>query len=102
MKASIYLVIAGRCDRPNVANPQVYCGSVQAKKTKPRTASNEVAIKLDIEIPDALFMRPAMLATISIPEGSTLSSVLTATVKNDIAAALKKQAGVNITITAEE
>jgi hypothetical protein len=37
-------------------------------KIKPPTQSNEVAIKVNIDLPDALFTKPAMEITLSAPE----------------------------------
>ena len=53
MKTSAYLII----------NPN---GVVSVRKSKPFLQWNEIAVRISLDIPDALFQRPHLEATISV------------------------------------
>lgn len=64
----------------------------------PSLDPNEIAIKLDIEIPDALFQKPALQASITVPEDAVTPPVLDAEVTETIREELQKRLGVDLTI----
>lgn len=45
-----------------------HTGQVQAYKTKPETADNEVAIKVILEIPDEVFNDPVYEVKVALPK----------------------------------
>lgn len=72
--------------------------SIRVAKGKPRLDSNEVAIKLNLQIPSALFTRPSITAEIKIPEDSAPFEI-TADVQDNIASAIKEISGLDVRLT---
>lgn len=73
--------------------------SFHVTRKKPLTGANEVAIRLDIELPETLFEVPQLSAAIKVPESATSRPVISADVQDNIAAALRKQLGMKVTIS---
>ena len=74
---------------------------VRFTKKKPNTKASEIAIKLDIDVPDTLFERPQLEASIVIDDDQVSTPVITADVMDNIAETLSEQMGVKVNITAE-
>lgn len=74
-------------------------GSMSAKAAmkKPSTKANEIAIALDLDIPDALFEKPALEAKIKVDPVN--KGAIPVTVANDIAKIIAEQLGVNVTLS---
>lgn len=77
------------------------CGPVSSSKSKPTTGKDEVAIKLNIEIPNGFFEKPQIEAKITIPKGDVNKPVISAEVEDNVAQLLTEQLGVNVHISAE-
>lgn len=69
---------------------------LRISKTKPATGSSEIAIKLNLEIPNSLFIKPALNFKMSIPEEACALPVLEADVQNNLAEVLAEQLGQKI------
>ena len=70
MKTSCYLIISGK---ESPYGGRINPGPIRLTKNKPSTKGNEVAIKVNIDLPDALFTKPAMeigKKTARLKEGS--------------------------------
>jgi hypothetical protein len=65
MQTSCYLIISGK---KSPYGRRVNPNPIRMTKNKPPTQSDEVAIKVNIDLPDALFTKPAMEITLSAPE----------------------------------
>lgn len=71
--------------------------SIRVAKNKPGTASNEVAIKVNLDLPISLFQKPQLVASIVVPEDNA-PLVISAQVQENIAAAIKEQSGLDVVI----
>lgn len=76
-------------------------GLVQAFKSKPATSATQLAIRVDLEIPDSFFELPELKATIKVPE-STGRDTIYAEVKKSISDTLTKQMGIKVHLTTDE
>ena len=83
-----------------------YFKSVDLKisKNMPDTASNEIAVKLDLDIPNSLFMKPSLNFKMSIPESAASFPVLEAAVQDNLAELLANELGqkVHLSVSSEE
>lgn len=68
-------------------------------KTKPGLDWDEVTIKLNLNIPDALFDRPRLEASITIPEEVVKTEVLSADVVENVQEAIKTATGLEMKIS---
>ena len=89
MKLKFYLTVNSR-------------GSVKTTKTKPALDWDEIAINCNLELPDALFKKPSMEATIIIPDEAALPQIITAETANNIKEAIEQAAGINVRISFPE
>lgn len=71
--------------------------SVRVAKNKPSTAANEVAIKVNLDLPLSLFQKPQLTASIVIPEESAPLEI-SAEIQENIAKAIKEQSGLDVVI----
>lgn len=89
MKLKFYLIANSR-------------GGIKTTKSKPDLNWNEVAISCNLELPDALFKKPSMEATIIIPDEAALPQIITAETANNIKEAIEQAAGINVRISFPE
>lgn len=84
-----------------IRHKQVGWSSLMARLTNklPSLASGEIAIRLDLSVPRALFTKPQLQASITIPESSVTAPVLDAIVLDNIKEVLSQQLGVDINLT---
>lgn len=73
--------------------------TVRTMKTKPSVAPHEVAVWINVELPEALFKRPNLSATISVPESSAPITI-TPEVQENIARVVQEQLGITLQISA--
>ncbi len=66
---------------------------------QPALASCEIAIKLELNIPDELFTKPQLRAAINIPTGSVSAPMIEADVVDNITEIISKQLGVDLDIS---
>lgn len=66
----------------------------------PALAAGEVVVKVNIEVPVALFERPQLQATIVVPASDVSAPVIDAKVQDNIAAALSEQLGIRVEVSA--
>ena len=102
LKRKVYLIVGakysswGRLEGLNL--PRI----ASAKNNKPpATKQGEVAIELNIELPEALFKKPSYSATIAVPEGAA-SSKISADVISNIEQLVNEATGLTLTIDALE
>jgi hypothetical protein len=78
-------------------------GGLNARLTKkaPSLAAGEVAVALRVDLPTALFQRPTLRASVTIPDDAKLSDTITATVQSDLARVLSDRLGVSVRVTAD-
>lgn len=103
MKVKCYLVVQGKpakygADREHRRDP----GNLKLTKTKPSTDGDEIAIALDLEIPDSLFIKPTLEARITVPECTPHGGNITAELADNIAEEIRRQTGFSVHISAEQ
>ena len=105
MKASLYLrVTAQRSNFCSDKSNSNYFNAVDLKvsKNKPDTNANELAIKLDLDIPNSLFMKPSLNFKMSIPEGAASFPVMEANVTDNLAQLLADELGQKVHLTVSD
>lgn len=73
---------------------------VTATRSKPTVKSNEVAVKVTIDIPDAYFEVPELSARIVVPANAVNQKVITPSVEHNLSELISKQLGMNVHISA--
>jgi hypothetical protein len=68
----------------------------------PSLKSGEVAIKVSVAVPDALFARPQLQAKLTVPEGAVSKPVIDATVLDNVREVLQQQTGMDIKLSLVE
>lgn len=103
MNVTCYLVVQGKRPRfhtlgaPERREP----GNVRVTKTKPNTAADELAVRLEIEIPDSLFSKPTLEARVSVPEGAGYGPAITTEVADNLADVIRQQTGLVVRLSAD-
>lgn len=95
MKISQYIIIKKK-------NKWSY-GSRMTKES-PALASNEIAVKVSLEIPDAIFDKPTLEAQIVVPEEAVSKPVISAEVIDNVQDIIKQNTGfeVKLEVVSEE
>jgi len=88
MKTSFFLMVTAN-------------GSVRAVKSYRSISWNEVAIEQTVEIPDSIFKKPRISATVTIPPEAGTPSHITAEVAENVKAAIEAASGMQVRITVE-
>lgn len=70
--------------------------SSRMTRNNPAIASNEIAVKVSIDIPEAIFNKPSLEAKITVPESSVSQPVIDAVVVNDIQEIIKQNTGFDV------
>lgn len=65
-------------------------------KASPALASNEVAVKVRIELPDAIFDKPAFEAKVVVPEEAVSKPVIEASVIDNVEQIIKQNTGFEV------
>ena len=73
-------------------------GSMRLTKGPPSTNWNEVSMQLDLAVPDELFSRPRLKASITIPVDAVNPELITATTVEDCKDAIKQVTGLSMHI----
>ncbi len=76
-----------------------YAPSARLTKTAPRLEPHEIAIKILLDVPVALFTKPALTAAISIPEESVSSHTINAATISDLEEVVSRELGLDLTIS---
>ena len=96
MKVSKYLVISGA---ERYAGGPVYCGSVKVATHKPKLKSTERVFKLNLDIPDELFLEPEVSIDVVVPKKLVNRKPITAETLDNITEVLEQETGVKINVT---
>jgi len=73
-------------------------GACRLAVNKPGIDWNEVAIHLEVDLPDALFKKPRLEAKITVPDEAAASDVISAIVSDDIREAIEQATGLTFSI----
>lgn len=77
-------------------------GYIRVSKGKPNLKMDEISIALNLEIPEALFLKPTLEANISIPEEVAVSDKIDIETQDNIKEAIETATGVNVRISVSE
>ena len=104
MQASFYLIIQGKKHHiPRLAREgHKQTGTIEVRKNKPNTRQDEIAVKMDLEIPDSLFEKPTLHVGASIPEDGGYGPEIPAEVQQNIAEVVRERTGLTVHISAAE
>ena len=92
-----YLIVRGK-RRWKTSGP-IDLVSPRVTKTKPATKKDEVAIKVHLSLPEALFDEPQFQASIEVNDSQCTSPTVDAAVLNNIEELVREQTGICLTIT---
>lgn len=82
-----------------VVKPKSYFGlSARVSTRVPALQSDEVAIKVNVKVPNMLFKRPQLQAQITVPDTAVSAPVINAEVLDNVREVLSKQFGVDMSI----
>lgn len=93
MKIERYLIV-GKTER--------YAPTARITSGKPSLNSHEVAVFLSLDIPDSLFERPQLSATLSIPASSVGQTTIDAAVVDNIHGVVQRELGIDLNISLPE
>jgi len=97
MKAEFWVLVTAKQARyGSDPRPWERSGAPQASVSKPTARANQVAVKIEMEVPDSFFEQPQISAKIKIPDGAGSRTGIVAEMKKSAAAHLKKEFGVTI------
>jgi hypothetical protein len=68
----------------------------------PALNAGEVAVAVNLRLPEALFKRPQLSACITVPEGAAPAPVINAEVVDNIRQVMQQQLGIDMTISVVE
>ena len=74
-------------------------GSMRLTKGNTQTQTNEVSVRVNINIPDALFQKPRLEATITIPEEAIGPEMISSDVIHNCQDAIKETTGLDMIIS---
>lgn len=73
-------------------------GSARVTKRRPGLEWDEIAIALDIELPDALFRKPHLSASITIPNEAARPNIIEAVTAENVQDAINESTGLEFVI----
>lgn len=68
----------------------------------PRLASGEVAVALSVSLPESLFQRPQLSATVVVPPSDVSNMDISAEVMDNVAQVLSEQLGMVVRVSVED
>lgn len=74
-------------------------GGVTVREREPRMAGNEVALRLELEVPDALFKRPVLKAVMAIPKEAIPKSTITPQITDNVEKLIKEATGLDMHVS---
>jgi len=77
-------------------------GSAKVVEREPRLERNEISLRLSLEIPNALFERPRLEATMKIPTEAIPKIKITPTVSDNVEKLIRQSTGLNMHVTVIE
>ena len=73
-------------------------GSTRIMKKRPALAYNEIMMLLHIELPDALFNKPMLRASVTVPDQAAQMDVIHATTQGDFKDAIASATGLEVDV----
>lgn len=97
MQISKYLIISAKRRKYGGFSP-----SVRLCERDPKLLGNEIAVRIELDIPDALFKRPILDARMKIPNEAVPKTVITPQITDNLEKIIKEATGLNMAITVTE
>lgn len=88
MKTNFYLVVNSN-------------GSVKAVKNQPDLKWNEVSVYVGLQLPDQLFRKPQLQATISVDESQVAPTEIDVDTQNNVKEAIESVTGMQVVLKLE-
>lgn len=85
------------CLRKNYA--QTYKLKARVVENSPKLEAGEIAIKLNVELPELLFKRPQLEANILIPESDVPKSIINTVIQDNVEKCIQEVTGAKIVFT---
>lgn len=79
-----------------------YAGRTETFKKKPTTSSNQIAVNVQINVPDTFFETPQFQAIINVPEDAVTARKVNVEVADNIAQMISEQLGVQVHVVIPE
>lgn len=76
-----------------------YRGNVRLAEREPKMMGNEVALRLAIELPNQLFVRPILEASMKVPAEAVPKTKINTTVTDNIQKIIKEAIGLNMVVS---
>jgi hypothetical protein len=76
-------------------------GSISVSKGKPDLNFDQVAVHLQIELPDILFKKPQITATLKVDEGDATPLIINAETSNNVKDAIETVTGIKVLLKVE-
>lgn len=73
-------------------------GNVTIKHKEPRLAGNEICLKLSLDVPYALFIKPTLVANMTIPSEAIPRSQIVPSVTTNIEKIIKDSTGLTMSV----
>ena len=77
-------------------------GVCRLSVNKPGIDWNEVAIRLEIDLPDALFQKPRLEAKITVPDEAAVTGIINAVVADNVQEAIEQAPGLTFSVAISE
>ncbi len=77
-------------------------GAIAVREREPRLGGNEIALRLRLEIPNALFERPRLVAEMKVPATAVPKSSITVDVTDNIEKIIKDATGLTMNVSVVE
>lgn len=74
-------------------------GNVIVREREPKMAGNEIALRFELNVPDALFGRPTLKAVMKIPEDAVPKTSITPEITDNIGKIIKEVTGLEMHIS---
>lgn len=74
-------------------------GSARLTASKPSLTAKEISINMEINLPDALFEKPKLVANITVPDSAASSKVIESIVFDNVEEAIEQATGLEFSIS---
>lgn len=95
MNITRYLIIEPHKSRPSWGDPSISIVKSVAGKTM---KGNAIALKLDLKLPNELFIKPQLSATIKVSKDAVQNPIITAEAIHTIEESIRSTVGVDLKI----
>jgi hypothetical protein len=77
-------------------------GNVTIREREPRLAGNEIALRIQLDVPDKLFERPVLMASMKVPSEAVPKAQITTAVTDNVERIIKETTGLEMHVTVVE